>query len=122
MGCRLTVVCRPAVEESLAALLLLQSTTLGVRRRLEWRRELERRSGQVVTSFGPVDYKAARRGPRWIAQPEYESCRRVAETAGVPFRDVFRAALAALAGGEQSGSPGGGAGPGDPATSGQSGR
>ena len=121
MGCRLTVVCRPAAEESLAALLLLQSTTLGVRRRLEWRRELERRLGQVVTSYGQVDYKAARRGPRWIAQPEYESCRRVAEAAGVPFRDVFRAALAALAGVEQSGSPGGGAGPGDPATSGQSG-
>ncbi|MFH1144449.1 MAG: nickel pincer cofactor biosynthesis protein LarC [Candidatus Eisenbacteria bacterium] len=96
IGFRLAVVCRPDREESLAAHLLLHSTTLGVRRRLEWRRELERRSLEVPTCFGSIEVKEARRGERWIGQPEYEAVRRAALEHGVPFRDVYRAALAAL--------------------------
>ena len=97
-GVALTVLCRPEEEERLAARLLLDSPTLGVRRRVEWRRELERRCVEVATRFGPLRVKLARRGARWSAKPEYESVRRAAEASGTPFSEVFRAGLeAALA-------------------------
>jgi uncharacterized protein (TIGR00299 family) protein len=94
-GFAVAVICRPAHEAELMALLLTRSPTLGVRRRLEWRRELERETGEVPTRFGPVLVKLARRGEGWTAEPEYESCRRVAREAGVGLREVWRAAQAA---------------------------
>lgn len=95
-GTLLTVIARPGEEEALTALLLQESSTLGVRWRLEWRRELERRSAQVETPFGPVEVKLALRGETWVGKPEYEACREAAAAAGVAFREVWRAALAAL--------------------------
>ena len=52
---------------------------------------------RVDTPFGAVDVVVAS-GPAGDlrAVPEYESCRRVAEAAGVPLRDVFVAAEAAF--------------------------
>jgi uncharacterized protein (TIGR00299 family) protein len=95
-GHLLTVICRPEMERGLVTRLLRDSSTLGVRRAVEWRRELERRLRTVDTSFGPVKAKLALRGERWVGKPEFASCREVAEAAGVPFRDVWRAALGAL--------------------------
>ncbi len=95
-GTLLTVIARPGEEEALTALLLQESSTLGVRWRLEWRRELERRSGQVETPYGSVEVKLALRGETWVGKPEYESCREAAAAAGVAFREVWRAAVAAL--------------------------
>jgi uncharacterized protein (DUF111 family) len=95
-GTLLTVIARPGAEEALTALLLQESSTLGVRWRLEWRRELERRSDRVETPYGPVEVKLALRGETWVGKPEYESCREAAAAAGVAFREVWRAAVAAL--------------------------
>jgi uncharacterized protein (TIGR00299 family) protein len=95
-GHLLTVICRPEMEPGLVTRLLRESSTLGVRRTVEWRRELERRQHTVTTDYGPVEVKLALRGERWVGKPEFASCRKVAEAAGVPFRDVWRAALGAL--------------------------
>jgi uncharacterized protein (DUF111 family) len=48
----------------------------------------------VATPWGPVRVKRAldSRGTALRAQPEYEDCRRAADTAGVPVDDVRRAA------------------------------
>ncbi|MBP6874976.1 MAG: nickel pincer cofactor biosynthesis protein LarC [Candidatus Eisenbacteria bacterium] len=89
---RMTVVCRAEAEPSLARLLLDESTTLGLRRRMEWRRELERITRKVDTRYGPVEVKFAKRQDRWTGQPEFESCRRAAEAAGVPLGEVHLAA------------------------------
>jgi len=97
-GSALTVLCRPAQEPALLRVLLEESTTLGVRRRYEWRRELERRPGTVATEFGPVAVKFAARGRRgWVGEPEYEACRAAAARAGVSVARVRRAAYGALA-------------------------
>jgi uncharacterized protein (DUF111 family) len=51
----------------------------------------------VGTRFGEVRVKMARWGGRSLgAAPEYEDCRRLALSAGVAWRDVYRAALAAV--------------------------
>ena len=92
-----TLICRPEQEPSLMTRILTASTTLGARRRLELRRELDRRQAIVRTPYGPIVVQLADRGPAgWTAKPEYESCREAAERAEVPLRAVRRAAREAL--------------------------
>jgi uncharacterized protein (DUF111 family) len=91
-GSLLTVIARPEREQELLALVLLESPTAGVRRGLQWRRELERRLGVVQTPFGPIEVKWVRRGETWHGKPEFEACRAAAERAGVTLAEVRRAA------------------------------
>jgi hypothetical protein len=95
-GVELTVVCEEGQAEEMAALLLTESTTLGVRSSRAERIELERRSEVIRTRFGEVVVKVAKipdGGERM--SPEYESCRRVAERQGVPLWEVYQATIAA---------------------------
>jgi hypothetical protein len=97
-GTLVTLLCRPERLEELAALLLAESGALGCRYYEAWRLEAERETGEVATRFGAVRVKRARLGGRPLASaPEYEDCRRLAREAGVPWREVYGAALAALA-------------------------
>jgi pyridinium-3,5-bisthiocarboxylic acid mononucleotide nickel chelatase len=94
---QLTVIVRPDDERNLLSRLLMKSTTLGVRRRSEWRRELDRRAGSVETEFGPVRVKYAFRGAEgWTGEPEYESCREAADRSGAPLSRVRRTAQTAI--------------------------
>ncbi|MBD3236751.1 MAG: DUF111 family protein, partial [Candidatus Eisenbacteria bacterium] len=70
LGTEIGVVVRPGGDEPLVALLLRESPTLGVRWRLEWRRELVRREVVVQTEFGEIRGKLAWRGDRWEGKPE----------------------------------------------------
>ncbi len=104
-GMWLVVIAEPARAGSLAAMLLGETSTLGVRVREEERYELERRAARVETAFGPVDLKIARLpdgGER--AMPEFESLREAAERAGRPLREVAEAAVAAWTRAAESGS------------------
>ncbi len=97
-GTLVTLLCRPERLDELAALLLAESGALGCRWHEAWRLEAERESGEVATRFGAVRVKRARLAGRPLAAaPEYEDCRRLARAAGVPWREVYGAALAALA-------------------------
>jgi len=93
-GTLLTVVARPEAAESLATLLLNETTTLGVRVHEEDRFELDRRIAELDTKFGRVRVKIAIRpdGKRRVA-PEYDSIRAVADAARVPVDDVYRATM-----------------------------
>jgi uncharacterized protein (TIGR00299 family) protein len=95
-GTLVTAVCRPPQIETLAALLLMESGSLGCRYHLMSRFEAEREVTEVGTAFGPVRVKRAWfEGRPLAAAPEFEDCRRLALAAGVPWREVYRAALAA---------------------------
>jgi hypothetical protein len=95
-GSLVTVICRPPDEDRLAELLLVETGSLGCRRSRQRRLEAEREIGTVVTRFGPVEVKWARLDGRSLGgSPEYESCRALAEASGAPWREVYRAALAA---------------------------
>lgn len=95
-GTLVTVLARPADRERLAALLLLESGSLGCRFHEAERLEAEREFVTVATPWGDVRVKCARLGGRSLAvAPEYDDCRRLALEAGVPWRDVHRAALLA---------------------------
>jgi hypothetical protein len=50
----------------------------------------------VDTPFGVIRVKVARWGENEKAAPEYEDCRRAAETHRVPLGQVYQAAMQAL--------------------------
>ncbi len=82
--------------EGLAALLLAETGSLGCRFVPAGRFEAERETVLVTTPFGEVRVKRARFRGRPIAEaPESEDCRRLALAAGVTWREVHQAALAA---------------------------
>jgi len=96
-GTLVQVLYPPALREAVQAVLFRESTTLGVRHYSAERTVLAREPATVATPWGEVTGKVGSfAGERRFA-PEYESCRRVALAAGVPLRDVYRAAEAAFA-------------------------
>jgi len=102
-GVWLVVVAEPSCAHALARQILSETSSLGVRFRIDERLELERRAVEVETPFGRVALKVAEvpgQGPR--AAPEFESVRAAAERAGRPLREVADAALRAWQEGERA--------------------
>lgn len=92
----ITLLCRRPQLEVLAGQLLMESGSLGCRYYSASRFEAERETIEVATPYGPVRVKRAWLDGRPLAAaPEFEDCRRLALAAGVPWRDVYRAALTA---------------------------
>jgi len=91
-----TVIAEPQQAEALSAILLSESTTLGVRIAYEDRVELDRRLATVDTEYGEVKIKLVTRPDGSVRSvPEYDSVRRVAEETRKPLADVYDAALRA---------------------------
>ncbi len=97
-GTLVTLLCRRGELESLAGILITESGSLGCRYHAAARLEAEREILEVSTAFGSVRIKRARLAGRPLAAaPEFEDCRRLALASGTPWREVYRAALAAAA-------------------------
>jgi hypothetical protein len=97
-GLVLSVLARAATADELAALLLTETTSLGVRRLPATRLERPRRIVEVVTRFGRIPLKVSE-GPYGAPQvkPEFDACERAAAVSGVPLREVLAEALSAWA-------------------------
>lgn len=96
-GVLLGVLAPAELEATLADVILRQTTTLGIRvHALRPRHEARRELHHVPTPFGQVAVKV-----KWVgrdivgATPEFEECRALAETAGVPVRVVHESATVA---------------------------
>ncbi|MDZ4858847.1 MAG: nickel pincer cofactor biosynthesis protein LarC [Candidatus Hydrogenedentes bacterium] len=95
-GHLVTIMCDAPKVDELAAVVFRNSTTLGVRMREEKRICLEREWKTAQTPWGNVRIKLGRFGAeQTVSSPEFEDCRKVAESAGVPVLQVYHAALAA---------------------------
>jgi uncharacterized protein (TIGR00299 family) protein len=95
-GILLGALCEEARRPAVTAVLLSETTTLGVRRHRVEREALGRRLDTVETPYGTVRVKVALQGEREVgAQPEYDDCLTRARERGVPVREVMAAALAA---------------------------
>jgi uncharacterized protein (TIGR00299 family) protein len=89
----LRVLARPEQAQVLARILLVETTTLGVRAYNVVRLAASRRILQVETEFGIVPVKIAVNGATVVnAAPEFEACRALAERLGVPVKRVIAAA------------------------------
>ena len=92
----LCALARGADKESLARVLLAETSTLGVRVREVDRIERPRRIVTVATRFGEIPVKLADGDglPRHVA-PEFDACSDAARAHGVTVKEVYAAALRA---------------------------
>jgi len=89
---QLAVLCRPGDADTLLPVILTETTTLGVRRSTIERVSLPRSIETVETRYGSIRVKVARWNNISRAVPEYDDCKRAAETSGAALIDVLRAA------------------------------
>ena len=94
-GTLVTVLCEPANSDELQALLLRETSTLGVRIRQDKRISLQRDQVPVITEFGEIRVKVGTsRGQEMNAAPEFEDCKAAAMEHGVALKMVQQAAMA----------------------------
>ena len=95
----LTIAALAAAESAdrVASALMMETTTIGVRRVPVTRTERPRRIVSVATPFGTIRVKISEGpfGPPLI-KAEFDECAAAARTHGVPVREVIAAALAAV--------------------------
>ena len=98
-GVLLSVLCRPDDGERLRALVLRETTTLGVRWSSSRRQIAERQTDQVHTPWGVVSRKLKILAGRVVSiKPEYEDCARLARQHQVPLERIVEAARVAEGG------------------------
>jgi uncharacterized protein (DUF111 family) len=95
-GTRIEVLCRPADAARFEALLLRETTTIGVRRAVVDRAVLSREetSADVLGHSVRVKVVTLPGGER-RAKPEFDDVQRVALATGRPAADIYQLALAA---------------------------
>jgi len=105
-GVKLDVLCAPERLSAIEEALWRHTTTLGMRRNLWQRSKLRRRIETVRTQWGDVRVKLAFLGDEQVrCEPEYEDCRRIAESENLPLREVCRRVRRAWAPLQQNGEP-----------------
>jgi len=95
-GVVLSVLCAPDDRDRLSAMVLNETSAIGMRSYAVDRLLLRRETREVSTAYGVVRVKAAASpdGHENLA-PEYEDCKRLARATGVSIKLVYQAALAA---------------------------
>src|SRR5262245_41201182 len=95
-GTVLHVLTDPAARDALAALVLRETSAIGLRFHTVQRVVLRREVVTVGTEYGAVQVKLAHAPDGTVnVAPEYDDCRRIARERGVPLKAVYQAAIAA---------------------------
>lgn len=97
-GILLTVLCAPEDRERITEILFRETTTIGVRYRIEQREVLRRERVTVKTPYGEIGIKVAygRDGQQVNFAPEFDDCRAAALRYQVAIREVQQAAITAF--------------------------
>ncbi len=90
-GTLVSVLCTENDADTIAGLLLAETTTIGVRKTVVERVKLARESRTVDTEFGPVRVKAVSIDGGERITPEYDDCARIAREQNVPLIRVYEA-------------------------------
>ncbi len=95
----LHVLARPAQRAALAEIAFAETSTFGLRVTAVRRLLLDERRVTVTVAGEAVRVRLGYLGERLVtASPEYEDCRRAAERAGRPAKDLYDEARAAARG------------------------
>ena len=90
LGTLVTIICSPEAVEIFAKFLLQETTTIGLRWRMENRIKARRTIKKINTKYGVINFKVAKFGDEIInITPEYEDCKREALEKGVPLKNVI---------------------------------
>jgi pyridinium-3,5-bisthiocarboxylic acid mononucleotide nickel chelatase len=96
-GVLLTVLCAEDDADKFCELLVRETSTFGIRRYSAERRKLHREFITLKTAHGSLSVKLGKLDGQVLqAAPEFESCKKLAEQAGVPIKEVYDAALRAV--------------------------
>ncbi len=94
-GTLLTIICQPHRVAEFSDVLLRETTTIGLRWRIDNRIKAHRTIQAIQTQYGAINFKVAKIGHRTInVAPEYEDCKRAALESGVPLKQVMEDARA----------------------------
>jgi pyridinium-3,5-bisthiocarboxylic acid mononucleotide nickel chelatase len=89
-GVKLTILSPPMLLDTIARMVLLETSAIGVRHYPVKRTKLGRSLEERETSLGRVVVKVIREGNIPVrTAPEYEECRRIAEERGIPLLEVY---------------------------------
>ena len=89
-GTLLSVICLPDAVGRFADLLMQETTTIGLRWRVENRIMARRQIESIETRHGPIHVKLARNNGQIInLTPEYDDCKRVALEKRIPLKKVL---------------------------------
>src|SRR5580698_1128027 len=92
-GIVITILCEPSNTQRMMDLLFRETTTIGVRTHEAQRKVLDREFVRVETEWGDVRMKVSRLAGAIVnAAPEFEDCKKIAESKGVPLKSVIAAA------------------------------
>jgi pyridinium-3,5-bisthiocarboxylic acid mononucleotide nickel chelatase len=92
-GMVVTILCEPSNEGRMMDLLFRETTTIGIRTHQAMRKTLERDFVRVSTEWGDVRIKISRMAGAIVnAAPEFEDCRKIAESKGVALKAVIATA------------------------------
>lgn len=84
------MLCRPDSVDRVAGIVYAETTTIGLRFRIENRIKVHREIQSVKTPYGLVRVKVAKiNGRRVNLTPEYEDCKRVAVEQDIPLIEVL---------------------------------
>jgi len=92
-GTLLTVLCGMEMVEQITDFLISETTTIGLRWRIDHRMKAHREIRTVKTPYGDIRLKVAKIGERTVnVSPEYEDCKRVALEKNIHLKKVMEAA------------------------------
>jgi pyridinium-3,5-bisthiocarboxylic acid mononucleotide nickel chelatase len=95
-GTMVTVICVPDNVGKFSDFLMRETTTIGLRWRVDNRIKARRTTRDVQTKYGTIKFKVAHVGDSAInVSPEYEDCKRVAIEKKVPLKKVIEEVRAA---------------------------
>jgi len=89
-GTLMTVTCNPGEISRFAEFLMTETSTIGIRWRIENRLKAKREVRIVDTAWGPIRVKFAAIGEKVVnLSPEYDDCKKAAVEYGVPLKQVM---------------------------------
>lgn len=89
-GCVVTILAEPAKADEITKIVFEETTSLGIRQYQATRRKLSRKIVRIDTKYGKVKVKLGFFGDELkVVAPEYEDCKRIARSKGVPFHRIY---------------------------------
>jgi hypothetical protein len=91
---KICVLCREELEKEIVNIIMLESTTLGIRRQTVKRYLADRELKTVKLPYGEVKVKTGiLKGKVINISPEFESCNKLAEKTGKTLKEIYQDAL-----------------------------
>ena len=87
---RLTVACKKEDVFKLQDIIFKETTTIGIRYRVEYRTELERSIVDIDTKYGKIKAKRVVNNGQAYIYPEYESMKKIAEEKKIPLKSLYK--------------------------------